>query len=391
MPTVEHPFYTGFEERSRQIAGLDSAEREQYLALVRTGIEDDVRPAYARLSGYFDQLLTQSMAVAGVWQMPDGDAYYRYVLEWHCTRPIEPDSLYRVGQEQLKRQRQALNDAATAIGLRLNVPLTELFAQIPLADSLPDDTIIQLAYRIMKEAQNESIRVFDDLQLPEIDIRNPQWRDPRSQPMALYEPLEPRTGQRATLTLNTDAIRGSSRFSFRAHMYHEAVPGHHMQMSIERRLPDALLFQGRIPFTAYAEGWAMYAEKLADELGLYGSATDRMGMIRADMLRTARLMVDIGIHNKRWVHDQAVQFMIDKVGLSEAAAIAEVNRCVARPGHGCAYKVGEMHIRSLRDAENKRLGGAFDPKAFHTEVLNGGAMPLQVLDAKLARAAQRQR
>jgi len=389
MPTAEHPLYTGFQERSRQIPGLDSAEREQYLSLVRSELEDDVRPAYARLSGYLDQLLTQSIAVAGVWQMPDGKAYYRYVLEWHCTRPIDPDSLFRVGQEQLKQQRLALNDAATALGLRSDIPLSQLFAKVMPTDSLPDDTVIHFARQIMDEATVAAEKVFDPFELPEMAIRTPQWRDPRSQPVALCEPFEPLTGQGASLTLNTDAIRGSSGYSFRAHMYHEAVPGHHLQMSLERALPDALLFQGRIQFTAYVEGWAMYSEKLADELGLYGSATGRMGMIRADMLRTARLMVDIGIHQKRWLRDQAVEFMMEKVGLTESAAMAEVDRCVARPGHGCAYKVGEMHILALRESEKKRLGDAFDIKAFHREMLNGGAMPLSVLDAKLARSAQR--
>lgn len=389
MPTAEHPLYTGFERRSRQIIGLDSAKRGQYLAMVRSELEDNVRPAYARLSSYLDQLLTQSIAVAGVWQMPDGEAYYRYMLEWHCTRPIDPDSLYRVGQQQLQQQRLALNDVATALGLRTDVPLNELFSNTMPTDSLPDDTIIHQARQIMDQASAASEKVFDRLDLPELAIRTPQWRDPRSQPVALYEPIEPLTGQGASLTLNTDAIRGSSRYSFRAHMYHEAVPGHHLQMSLERAIPHALMFQGRIQFTAYVEGWAMYAEKLADELGLYGSATGRMGMIRADMLRTARLMVDIGLHHKRWLHDQAVEFMMEKVGLSETAATAEVDRCVARPGHGCAYKVGEMHIMALRESEKKRLGEAFDLRAFHSAVLRGGAVPLSVLDAELARAAQR--
>jgi len=167
--------------------------------------------------------------------------------------------------------------------------------------------------------------------------------------------------------------------------YHEAVPGHHFQIAIARELDDVSTVQRVLPFTAYVEGWALYAEQLAQQIGLESDPFDNLGRLRDEQFRAVRLVVDTGLHHRRWTREQAIAYMIDKTGMSDGDVVAEVERYLIDPGQALAYKTGMLKILELRRRAESVLGDRFDLKAFHDQVLDAGALPLGVLEARIDR------
>jgi uncharacterized protein (DUF885 family) len=170
------------------------------------------------------------------------------------------------------------------------------------------------------------------------------------------------------------------KFAMRTVAYHEGIPGHHFQIQIAQELQGVPFFRKVIPFTAYQEGWALYAERLASELGFQKTPMDNLGRLRDEMLRATRLVVDTGIHYKHWTREQAITYMMDHTGMAEGDVIAEVERYFVDPGQALAYQVGMLKILALREQAREELGVKFDLKQFHNEVLSHGALPLTVLE-----------
>jgi uncharacterized protein (DUF885 family) len=171
-----------------------------------------------------------------------------------------------------------------------------------------------------------------------------------------------------------------ARFGMRTLAFHEAVPGHHLQIAIAHELKGLPIFRSVIPFTAYAEGWALYAERLAWEIGLQKNPLDNLGRLQAEMFRAVRLVVDTGIHAKRWTREQAIDYMIANTGMPEIEVIAEIERYFVSPGQALAYKVGMIKILALREKARQALGPKFALRDFHDAVLKNGGMPLDVLE-----------
>jgi uncharacterized protein (DUF885 family) len=170
------------------------------------------------------------------------------------------------------------------------------------------------------------------------------------------------------------------KFAMRTLAYHEGIPGHHFQIAIAQELDGVPFFRKVIPFTAYQEGWALYAERLASEQGFEKTPLDNLGRLRDEMLRATRLVVDSGIHYKRWTREQAIAYMMENTGMSEGDVTAEVERYFVDPGQALGYKIGMLTILTLRENARHALGDKFDLKQFHNEVLKHGALPLTVLD-----------
>ncbi|MCX5738238.1 MAG: DUF885 domain-containing protein, partial [Proteobacteria bacterium] len=172
---------------------------------------------------------------------------------------------------------------------------------------------------------------------------------------------------------NLRSVREIPKFGMRTLAYHEAIPGHHLQIAIAQELPGLPIFRRVVPFTAYVEGWALYAERLALENGFHPTPYDRLGALQAEVFRAVRLVVDTGIHAQRWTREQAIETMVQNTGMPETDVVAEVERYIVSPGQACAYKVGQLAILSLRDRAQRALGPRFDPRAFHDVVLGQGA------------------
>jgi len=182
---------------------------------------------------------------------------------------------------------------------------------------------------------------------------------------------------------NLRSVRDIAKFGMRTLAYHEAIPGHHLQIAIAQELPGLPIFRRVIPFTAYVEGWALYAERLALENHFHPTAFDRLGALIAENFRAVRLVVDTGIHAQRWTREQAIEYMLANTGMPETDVVAEVERYIVSPGQACAYKTGQLAILSLRERAREALGPRFDPRAFHDVVLGQGALPLELLETKV--------
>jgi len=202
----------------------------------------------------------------------------------------------------------------------------------------------------------------------------------KTAPGAYYYP-PPLDGSRpGTFFANLRAVGETPKYGMRTLAYHEAVPGHHLQIAIAHELEGLPIFRSVVPFTAYSEGWALYAEQLAWEAGFEKNPLDNLGRLQAEMFRSVRLVVDTGMHAKHWTREEAIDYMTANTGMSEAGAVTEIERYLVNPGQALAYKVGMIKILELRERAKQALGSKFDLREFHDEVLKNGAMPLTVLE-----------
>jgi uncharacterized protein (DUF885 family) len=219
-------------------------------------------------------------------------------------------------------------------------------------------------------------------------LRVPPFKE-KTAPGAYYN-APPHDGSKpGRFYANLHDIRDTPKYRMRTLAYHEAVPGHHLQIAIAQEAKGLPFFRSIIPFTAYLEGWGLYAERLAWEAGYQKDPLDNLGRLQDEMFRAVRLVVDTGLHSKRWTREQAIDYMVANTGMSEPAVVIEIERYLVQPGQALAYKVGMLKILELRERAKTTLGSKFDIREFHDEVLKNGAMPLavleQVIDAYVAR------
>ncbi|RZK34130.1 MAG: DUF885 domain-containing protein, partial [Hymenobacter sp.] len=209
--------------------------------------------------------------------------------------------------------------------------------------------------------------------------RVPEFKQ-KTSPGAYYNPAAFDNSRPGTFYANLYDVKATPKFGMRSLAYHEGIPGHHFQIGIAQELTGLPTFRQVIPFTAYSEGWALYAERLAWELGFEKDPYDNLGRLRDELFRAVRLVVDTGMHDRRWTREQAIRYMRQKTGMAESDVEAEIERYIVMPGQACAYKVGMLKILELRERAKQQLGAKFDLRDFHDAVLKNGAMPLEVLE-----------
>lgn len=373
-PSQENVMYLSFQMKLNEIGLIEPNKRDQYIKECEAVIQQEVIPAYRRLSQYLLQLERGSLAIAGVWQLPDGDAYYRSCLLQQTTLKLNPDSLYEFGKSEMER----LKAEITSLSERYGVEPQPTFS----TDSL--GRIETIAYfNSVKENLNSSVSAyFNQAPSTELDVLElPQYRANNST-FAFYMPPRGEPLSNGRLYVNTWKADHLTRPLARTFAYHEGIPGHHLQKGIQAELKKLPTFRRFIPFSAFAEGWAMYAEQLGHEMTGTEAPEDRIAVLQSDLFRTARMMSDIGIHHKKWLREQAIRFMMENAWLSEEEATEEVDRYTVWPGQGCAYKVGLMKFLELRERAESEVT-EFDIKEFHDVLIGQGAMPLEILEKRV--------
>lgn len=386
-----HPLVVKLRDELAQVEGVDPLRRAALVRAAELEIERSVYPGYARL----DALLAAQEPAAsdddGVWKLPNGDAYYRWALRLHTTTDRSPDEIHETGQREVARlagEMRALL-AAEGIGARnLGATLGRLHADPRFL--YPDDDAGREAilsdYRaIVDDAEARLPALFGRLPKAPVAVeRVPPFRQAGAAG-AYYHPPSFDGARPGILFVNLRSVREAPKFGMRTLAYHEAVPGHHLQVALSFEMRGTPFFRRIIPFTAFSEGWALYAERLAVEQGFHPTRWDRLGALVAESFRAVRLVVDSGIHAKRWTRQQAIEYMQAATGMPETDVVAEVERYIVSPGQACAYKVGQLEILRLRERARQTLGERFDLRAFHDVVLGQGALPLGVLDEVVAR------
>jgi uncharacterized protein (DUF885 family) len=363
-------------------AELAEAQRQE---LVRA-IDEAVYPAYRDLLAYLTDpyLEHHARAEPGVWSVTDGDQIYATLARYHTTTELTPRELHEIGLADLRAIQAEMRAAMRRLGddsgdiRAFTGRLTHDPANLPSSR----EEIVARAEQLLGAARAALPRAFGRLPRAEVVVRPIEAYRERDTPAAFYYPPSPEAGRPGIFYVNTFEPGSRPRHTLPALVFHESLPGHHLQIALGQEVPELPAFRrlgaGSLA-NAFVEGWGLYSERLADELGLYADEAARFGMLGYQAWRACRLVVDTGLHALRWGRDQAIQFFFDNVGLTERETVNEVDRYIIWPGQALAYKVGQREIERLRAETAERLGERFDVRRFHDQLLGHAAVPLSTL------------
>ncbi|MTW09089.1 DUF885 family protein [Pseudoduganella eburnea] len=387
-PARENMLYASFKAKLDAIplADMNEKVRAELLQGVADAIQGSVYPAYAEVMRHFAALQGRVHSNDGAWSLPNGDEYYAWCVRYHTTTNLTPQRVHELGLAEVERITRSMDKLLRQLGLEQG-SVGERMAQL-LRDPknhFPDTAegrkqLLAQYQAIMKEAESKLDTAFSDHPKAAIEVRAAPAESAGSAPSAYYLPGALDGTRPAVFFANLRSVNEIPRFGMRSTVYHEVVPGHHLQVSIAQDLKGVPFFRRVISFTAYQEGWAVYAERLASEMGLEPDPLDQLGRLRDEMMRAVRLVVDTGIHYKRWSREEAIDYMVENTGMGEHEVEAEVERYIVEPGQALAYQVGMLSILGMREKARSELGDRFDLKQFHNEVLSHGALPMTVLD-----------
>ena len=368
-------------------AGLPVADRKRLTAAYDAKIRTQVMPAYRRLHHYLQaEYLPRARDTVGMSELPNGASWYAYLVRYHTTTAMTPDEIHDLGLREVARIRAEMQRVMAQAGHDGDLP--------SFLDALRADPALHYSDPAELLAGYEALRSRVDSALPLLFAVKPRatfeiravesFRAP-SEASASYVPPSADGQRPGVFYVNTYDLPSRPKYSMEALYLHEAVPGHHLQIALAQEATELPRFRRFAWDTAYGEGWALYAESLGPDLGLYADVYSAFGALTTEMWRAARLVVDTGLHAKGWTREQAMDYLRANTALGEADIAAEVERYIAWPAQALAYKAGQLGILELRRRAQQKLGARFDIRAFHTQLLMSGSLPLPVLEAKVER------
>jgi uncharacterized protein (DUF885 family) len=365
-----------------------AAERERLTADFTRVLDARVLPAYLRLRDFVrDEYLPQARASVAWTALPDGEAWYAYYVQEHTTTGMSPEEIHEVGLGEVRRILGEMDGVRRQVGFQGD--LEAFFGHLetdPRFYYTRGEDLLD-GYRKLKLQIDAALpRLFSVFPKAGYEVREVEAFRAQSAAGAYYQQASADGSRPGIFYVNTYNLRAQPKFGMETLSLHEASPGHHFQVSIQQELdgvPRFRRFGG--DYTAYVEGWALYAESLGRELGMFTDPYQWFGRLNDEQLRAMRLVVDTGLHAKGWSREQAIRFMLDNSTLAESDVVSEVERYIAWPGQALGYKVGDLRIQQLRREAEKALGPKFDVREFHREVLGDGAVPMDVLQAKVER------
>ena len=388
---TDNILYTSFDER---LAKLDAEtvapeDRDALLSQARSAVAEQVYPAYQRFIDYYAGLLPKTGGNHGVWALPDGADFYAWSVRMHTTTDMTPAQVHQLGLDEVARLEAEMDAILVGEGL-VEGSIGERVQQIATRpEQLYPDTdegraaIIADFTAIIEEIDAGLDGVFNVRPKQGVEVeRVPEFRE-KTAPGAYYQPPAFDGSRPGKFFINLRNTAEVARFGMRTLAYHEAIPGHHFQTTIQQELTGVPTFRKVLPFTAFSEGWALYTEQLAWELGFQDEPLDNLGRLQGEMFRAVRLVVDTGLHDQRWTREQAIAYMLEKTGMPETDVVAEIERYLVMPGQALAYKVGMQKILELRQRAQMRLGEKFDLAAFHDLLLTGCDLPLALLEQRV--------
>jgi uncharacterized protein (DUF885 family) len=391
VPARENLLYATFAEKLGKVpaAAMDEATRTRLLGEVERAIGTSVYPAYASLIAYYERLQPKATANNGVWALPDGEAMYAWAVRQHTTTDMTPEQVHALGLAEVARIEGEMDAILQAQGLAQG-SIGERVRQVAARPEqlYPDNAegraqIVADFQRIIDEVDAGLGEAFALRPKAKVKVEPvPAFRE-KTAPGAYYNTGSFDGSRPGIFYINLRDAGTTARFTMRTLAYHEAIPGHHFQSTIQQEMTGVPTFRNVLPFTAFSEGWALYAERLAWELGFEQDPLDNLGRLQAEMFRAVRLVVDTGMHAKRWSREQAIAYMQEKTGMPETEVVAEIERYLVNPGQALAYKVGMNKFLELRARAQRELGARFVLSRFHDFVLAGGDMPLMLLDRRV--------
>ncbi|MBP6299826.1 MAG: DUF885 domain-containing protein [Arenimonas sp.] len=399
VPPKQNILYSSLVEKFSELKKneISTEQQKQLLAETETAIREKVYPAYAKFISYYETLQPKTTGNHGVWALPDGDAYYAYAVKMHTTTDMTPEQVHQLGLSEVARIEAEMDAILRAEGLTMGSVGARMQGISKRPDQLYPDTdagraqIINDFQTIINDINNGLTPYFNSRPKMGVDVeRVPEFRE-KTAPGAYYNPPAFDGSRPGVFYINLRNTAEVAKFGMRTLAYHEGIPGHHFQIALQQELTGVPTFRKVLPFTAYAEGWALYSERLAWEAGFQKAPLDNLGRLQAEMFRSVRLVVDTGMHYKQWTREQAIAYMLEKTGMPETDVVAEIERYLVMPGQALAYKVGMNKILELRERAKTELGSKFDIKAFHDVVLTGGSMPMALLEQRVDQWIVRQK
>lgn len=381
-----------FDNLSRKLAevpDLSEEAKEAYLQQAEDIIRTSVFPAYGKFIQHFEALKNTSTTDAGVWKFPDGDNFYKHMLKQNTTTDLEPEQVHQIGLSEVERIKGEMfaileGEGYDVVGKSLGDVIQALNKEERFL--LPNDDdgramVIEEYDRILDEINANLDDAFDIRPKAGLEVKRvPEFKEEGS-PGAYYNQPAMDGSRGGVFYTNLRNVHESVKFGMKTLAYHEGIPGHHFQIAIQSELEGVPVFRTLGIFTAYVEGWALYSEQLAWELGFYeNDPFGNLGRLQAEMFRAVRLVVDTGIHYKKWSREEAIDYMVANTGMTTTEVTTEIERYIVMPGQACAYKIGMMKILELREKAKLALGDKFDLREFHNVVLKNGAVPLDILE-----------
>ena len=389
-PAAEHPLVGHLTSAAAKM-DLGAGEASRLEAEAARILEAEVYPAYDRLEDTLSSLVAAAGEDAGVWRLDGGDEFYAHALESYGAGDMTPAEVHELGLSEVARISAEMNaimdtlDVAPAetAGLRFASLAEDPALVYPNTDEAKGELLEEL------RAQVEAIQAlapdwFGTLPPQPVEVSRIPTYEQDSAPGGYYTGPSLDGTRPGIYWINLKDTADWPKYTLKTLTYHEAVPGHHFQIALQQDVGDMPLIRQMMYLSEFGEGWALYAEKVADEMGMYeDDPLGQLGRLQSELFRAARLVVDTGLHDKRWTREEAIDYMVEATGETRASVTREIERYSVWPGQATSYKLGQIKIRELRTRAEEALGDGFDIKAFHDLILLDGSVPLPVLEKKV--------
>jgi uncharacterized protein (DUF885 family) len=363
---------------------VSAAEQKRISDALLDVIARQVMPSYQRFAKFVTLVYMPACRKdPGIWAISGGDAYYAFRIRQSTTLNKSAAEIHQIGLDEVKRDEAEMLAIVHKLGFADQKAFTAALKANPKEHPVSADALLAAYKGYIAQMQPRLPELFGRLPKAKLEVvEMPAYMAP-NQPQAFYDQGTPDGKRPGQVDVNTYNWADRSLAGIEAVAYHEGIPGHHLQISITQELTGLPTFRQQSYYTAYTEGWALYSERLGKEIGFYQDPYSDYGRLEADMWRAIRLVVDTGVHSQHWTRQQMVDYFHDHSGLDETNIQSEVDRYVAWPGQALGYKMGQLKILELRDRAKAALGPKFDLKAFHDEVLDSGALPLDTLEKQV--------
>lgn len=365
---------------------IPAADHKRLRDALVQAIDTKVQPSYRKLATFVEtEYAPVGRAEPGIWALPNGDALYQYAIKTETTTTKSPDEIHQLGLQQVAEIEKQQTAIAIKLGAKDLMSFRESLKGNPKVTPTSGQQILDLYRHYIAQMRPELPKLFGLLPKAQVEVVPVEAFREKEAAAAEYLPGTPDGSRPGKVYVNTGDYQHRSTISIESTSYHEGIPGHHMQLSIAQELPTLPPFRQHAQYTAYQEGWALYSERLGKEVGFYQDPYSDFGRLNDELLRACRLVLDTGVHAKHWSREQMIQFFREHSGEDEPDIQAETDRYIVMPAQALAYKLGQLKFLELRQRAKDQLGAKYDVRAFHDEMLNGGALPLDVLDARTNR------
>jgi uncharacterized protein (DUF885 family) len=384
-PTAEASIYWG--PIAAMPADFPAAERERLSAAYAAALTREVLPAYTRLADFLERdYLPAARSTVGWSDLSDGPSWYRWRIRTSTTMDMPPEQIHELGLQEVARIRAEMLAVKQQVGFQGELDAFFTYLEDDPRFYFTSEQELLDAYRDVKRRIDSLLpKLFSTFPKADYEVRPVEPFRAASAAGASYQAPSADGSRPGIFYINTNNLRAQPRFGLETLSLHEAAPGHHFQIAIQQELTGLPRFRRFNNYVSYAEGWALYAESIGKELGLFTDPYQWYGRLSDEMLRAMRLVVDTGLHAKGWSREQAIRYMLDNSSMAESDVTAEVERYMVWPGQALGYKLGQLHISALRARAQVALGTRFDVREFHSQVLRDGAVPMDVLTKKIDR------